>query len=64
MKILSVGAELFHGDRRADGHTDRQKDRHDEVNCRFRSFTKAPKNENNEYKSSISLKHLALKLDI
>ena len=31
MKILAVGAELFHADRR----TDRETDRHDENNSRF-----------------------------
>ena len=36
LKVLPVEAELFHADGRAD--------RHDEVNSRFRKFTKAPKN--------------------
>jgi hypothetical protein len=34
MKILPVGAELFH----ADGQTDRETDRHDEANSRFAKF--------------------------
>ena len=34
MKILSVGAELFHEERR----TDSQTDRHDEANGRFSQF--------------------------
>jgi len=37
MKIRPVGAELFHVDRWAD----RQKDRHEEANCRFRQFCKS-----------------------
>jgi len=54
MKILSVGAELFHGtdgqtDRRTDGQTDRrtdgQTDRRDEANCRFSQLLNAPKKE-------------------
>jgi len=36
MKILPVGAELFH----ADGQTEKR----DEANSRFRNFSKAPKN--------------------
>ena len=34
MKILPVGAELFHADGRTDGRTDR----HDEVNSPFSQF--------------------------
>jgi hypothetical protein len=34
MKIRSVGAELFHEDKRTDGQTDR----HDEANIRFSQF--------------------------
>jgi hypothetical protein len=37
MKILSVGAELFHADRRTD--------RHDEATVAFRSFAIALENE-------------------
>jgi len=36
MKLRPVGAELFH----ADGQTDRQTDRHDEVKSRFSQFFK------------------------
>jgi hypothetical protein len=36
MKILPVGAELFHADER--------KDRHDEDKSFFQNFAKAPKN--------------------
>jgi hypothetical protein len=44
MKILSVGAELFHADRQMDGHTDgEQTDRHGEANSTFRKYTNAPK---------------------
>ena len=41
MKILPVGAELFHVDGRTDGQkdTDRQTDRHDEANTRFSQFS-------------------------
>jgi len=40
MKILPVGAELFHVDGRTDVQkdTDRQTDRHDEANSRFSKF--------------------------
>ena len=43
MKILSVGAELFHVDRLAYGRTDMKK-----LIAAFRNFAKAPKNESNE----------------
>jgi hypothetical protein len=39
MKISSVGAEVFHGDRRTDGQTDR----HDEANSCFLQFCKRTK---------------------
>jgi len=35
MKICPVGAELFHPNRRTDGRTKRQTDRHDEVHSHF-----------------------------
>jgi hypothetical protein len=35
MKILQLGAELF--------HADRQTDEHDETNSRFSNFSKVPK---------------------
>ena len=38
MKILPVGAELFHADRRTYERIDRQTDRHDECNSRFLQF--------------------------
>ena len=40
MKILLVGAELFHaeGQTRRDGQSDKQTDRHDEANSRFPQF--------------------------
>ena len=38
MKIRPVGAELF----RADGWIDRQTDRYDKANRRFRNFANAP----------------------
>jgi hypothetical protein len=41
MKVRSVGAELFHPERRLDGQTDR----HDEANiAAFRNFVNATKN--------------------
>ena len=40
-KIHAVGAELLH----AEGQTDRQEDRHDEVNGLFSRFSNAHKNE-------------------
>jgi hypothetical protein len=39
MKILPVGAELFHADKRTDGQTDMTK-----LIVAFRNFTNAPKN--------------------
>jgi hypothetical protein len=39
IKILPVGAELFHADRRKDGQTDMAK-----LRDAFRNFAKAPKN--------------------
>jgi len=40
MKIHSVGAEIFHTDRRTDGRTDMTK-----IIAAFRNFANAPKNE-------------------
>jgi len=40
MTIRPVGAELL--------HADRQTDRHDETNIRFRNFVNAPKNSYNK----------------
>ena len=37
MKILPVGAELFHVDRRMDGQTEKT-DRHNEANSCFQQF--------------------------
>jgi len=49
MKILSVGAELFH----EDGWTDGRKDRHDEANSRLLKLCertqKAVRTTTNEY---------------
>ena len=42
MKILTIGAKLFHAGRR----TNRQTDRHDEANSRFSQFTNEPKTNN------------------
>jgi len=42
MKSCPVSAELFHADRRAEGRTDGQTDRHDETNSRFRNFANVP----------------------
>jgi len=39
MKICPVGAELFHVDRRIDGHTNTMK-----LMVTFRNFANAPKN--------------------
>jgi len=44
MKILPMGAKLFHAEVWMDGQKDRQTDRYGEPNCRFRSFAKAYKN--------------------
>jgi hypothetical protein len=38
MKIRPVGAELCHADRRRDGQTDKQTNRHDGANSRFLQF--------------------------
>jgi hypothetical protein len=38
MKIRSVGAALFYADRRTEGRTDRQTERHDEANHHFSQF--------------------------
>ena len=38
MKIRTLGAELFHVDRRMAGQTDRLTDRNDEANSRFSQF--------------------------
>jgi hypothetical protein len=40
-KIGSMGAKTFH----ADGRTDREKDRHNEVDSRFSNFANAPEKE-------------------
>jgi len=45
MRILSVGAELFHADRRKDGRTDGQADRWTDMTKKivaFRNCAKAP----------------------
>jgi Fe-S-cluster formation regulator IscX/YfhJ len=42
MKILSVGAELFHADGRTDRQTDRQTDMTKQI-VALRNFAKAPK---------------------
>jgi hypothetical protein len=44
MKIRTVGAELFHEDRRTDGRTDRQLDKTKLIDA-FRNFTNAPTNK-------------------
>ena len=44
MKILPMGAKLFHAEVRMDREKDRQTDRHGEPNFRFRSFANAHKN--------------------
>jgi hypothetical protein len=50
MKILTVGAELFH----ADGRTDRQTDM-TELTVAFRNYAKVPKDQSgNEVKGKIS----------
>ena len=43
MKILLVGAELFHADKQVDGQTDRQTDM-TKLIVAFRNFANAPKN--------------------
>jgi len=48
MRIRTMGAELFHYDKR----TERQTDRHDEA---FRNFTNAPKNRSIHKHTKISL---------
>ena len=40
MKILQMGAELFHGDALTAIQTDRQTDRHDKANSHFSHFCK------------------------
>jgi hypothetical protein len=44
MKILPFEAELFYGDGRTNGQTER----HDEANSPFRNFANAPKNTKHE----------------
>ena len=47
MKILPLVAELFHGDGRKPGQTDRQTDTHTDMTnliVAFCNFAKAPKN--------------------
>ena len=41
MKLRPVGAEFFHADGQAEGHTDRQTDRHEETNDRFSQLANA-----------------------
>jgi len=47
MKILPMGAELFHVEKRRDGQTDRQTDKQTDSKTKlivtFRSFANAPK---------------------
>jgi len=43
MKIRPIGAELFHANRRVDGQTDRQTDRHDEANSLVTQFCERAK---------------------
>ena len=48
MKIIPVGAELFHANGRTDGRTDRQADRRTnmtKLTVAFGNFANAPKNE-------------------
>jgi len=42
VKILTVGAELFHADGRTDRQTDRQKSRPEEGDSRFSQFGENP----------------------
>jgi len=44
MKILPMGANLFHAEVRMNGQKDRQTDRRGEPKCHFRSFANAHKN--------------------
>jgi len=53
MKILPVGTELFHADRRMDGRTDRQTDRQRDMTkliAAFGNFANTSKN-GNDYRS-------------
>jgi hypothetical protein len=69
MKILSMGAEMFHGDGwtavRTDRHThtDRQTDRHDKANSHFSKFCKCTK-ETEHLTATVQSLFLATKTEL